>query len=68
MQRPEVCAALSLCCARCVALSTHLPHCPRPVVSPCSRESWVKMNFGQYGFYRVQYSANIWENLAQAAG
>ena len=28
---------------------------------------WVKLNAGQYGFYRVNYTQPMWESLAAAA-
>jgi len=34
-------------------------------VSVPSEASWVKFNVGQFGFYRVNYPAQEWENLAR---
>jgi len=34
-------------------------------VSVPSTVDWVKFNVGQFGFYRVNYPAQDWENLAQ---
>lgn len=40
-------------------LSSALVHLPRAI----SRNSWIKMNAGQTGFYRVNYEIDNWEKL-----
>ncbi len=37
-----------------------------PYCSP-KRPTWIKLNAGQLGFYRVQYSEDGWRLLAEAA-
>lgn len=40
-------------------LSSVLVHLPRAI----STNSWIKMNAGQSGFYRVNYEIDNWEKL-----
>lgn len=37
------------------------------VVELGSEQEWVKLNAGQYGFYRVNYTQPMWASLAAAA-
>ena len=37
-------------------------------INTASGTEWVKLNAGQYGFYRVNYTESMWAQLATAAG
>ena len=38
---------------------------PFILITVPSGTQWVKFNVGQYGYYRVKYSEEEWQNLAQ---
>ncbi|GAB4816290.1 hypothetical protein N2152v2_003336 [Parachlorella kessleri] len=48
---------------------TELAGCqsPEPVAKLSGSGGWVKVNAGQYGYYRVQYDQPLWDALAAAA-
>ena len=41
---------------------------PERISIRCESESWIKLNFGQTGLYRVAYIDELWQKLARAAG
>lgn len=49
--------------------STQLHKCTADdTITVSSGTQWVKLNAGQYGFYRVNYTEPMWAQLATAVG